>query len=118
MQNKKYAVARLHHQITFGHTGDGEINPNTGEAMQVFVGDKTVHCGNYTISTTQAISLAGAAFTDNVLLVVRRNKDLTNMKKYPRAMYNGEEYRVAGWSVDDQLNAYNIVTLAKTDTHE
>ena len=118
MQNKKYAVARLHNLITFGHIGKGDINPNTGEAMPIFVGDKTVHCGNYTISTTQAISLAGATFTNNVLLVVRRNKDLTDMKKYPRAMYNGEEYRVAGWSIDDELNAYNIVTLKKTDSHQ
>ena len=82
-----------------------------------FVADKTVHCGNYTISTTQSINLAGTSFTNDVLLVVRRDKDLTDMKKYPKAMYNNEEYFVAGWSIDDELNAYNIVTLTKTDKH-
>lgn len=119
MRNDKYAVSRLHNKVTFGHEGStGKVNPNTGEPIKGFVGDKTVHCGNYTISTTQAISLAGASFTNDVLLVVRQDKDLTDMKKYPKAMYNGEEYRVAGWSIDDELNAYNVVTLKKTDSHQ
>ncbi len=118
MRNNKYAVARLHNKVTFGHDGStGKQNPNTGKMIKGFVGDKTVHCGNYTISTTQSIGLAGTSFTDDVLLVVRQDKGLTDMKKYPKAMYNGEEYEVAGWSVDDELNAYNVVTLKKIDSH-
>ena len=40
------------------------------------------------------------------------------MKKYPEAQYNGSIYKVAGWSIDDELLAYDTVTLRKLDSHK
>lgn len=118
MRNNKYAVARLHNKVTFGREDNtGKINPNTGKAIKGFEPLVTVHCGTYSISTNQAISLAGSTVTDNVVLVVRHNKELTNVKKYPQAQYNGNIYRVDGWSIDDELLAYDTVTLHKIDSH-
>lgn len=119
MRSNKYAVSRLRNKITFGRDGDtGEINPNTGEPMTGFTPLITVHCGTYSLSTSQAISLAGSTVTDNIVLVVRHNKDLNDVKKYPQAQYNGDTYRVVGWSIDDELLAYDTVTLKKMDSHE
>ncbi|MDD1383093.1 head-tail adaptor protein [Limosilactobacillus reuteri] len=119
MRSNKYAITRLKHKVTFGHEGGtGKRNPNTGKIITGFVGDVTVHCGNYSISASQAISEAGSSITDDIILVVRHKKDLTDMKKYPEAQYNGSIYKVAGWSIDDELLAYDTVTLRKLDSHK
>ena len=119
MRSNKYAVSRLRNRITFGRDGDtGEINPNTGEPITGFTPLATVHCGEYSLSMNQAISLAGSTVTDNTVLVVRHNKDLNDIKKYPQARYNGDTYRVVGWSIDDELLAYDTVTLRKMDRHQ
>lgn len=118
MRSSKYPISRLHNIVEFGKEGPtGEINPNTGEEETGFVPKTKVHCGTYTLSTSATISLAGAALNNTIALVVRHTNELTDLKKYPEARYKGELYGVTGWSIDDQLNAYDVVTLKKTDKH-
>ena len=116
MQSSKYSIARLRNKITFGaHEDTDKINPNTGEAIKGFVGKLTVHCGTYTTTVGQSISLAGALTTNTLLLVIRHNKDV---QQYKEAMYHDEEYLVKSISVDDELNAYDVVTLTKKEGYE
>lgn len=115
MRSNKYAIARLNHKVTFGHEGStGKKNPNTGKAIKGFVGDVTVHCGNYSMSASQTISLAGSTIQDTVMIVVRHNPKL---QQYKEAKYNDIEYTVSNWSLDDEINAYDLITLTKKNSH-
>lgn len=116
MQSSKYSIARLRNKITFGvHEDTDKINPNTGEAIKGFVGKLTVHCGTYTTTVGQSISLAGTLTTNTLLLVIRHNKDV---QQYKEAKYKGNTYRVTNISVDESLNAYDVVTLSKKEGFE
>lgn len=116
MQSSKYSIARLRNKVTFGaHEDTDKINPNTGEAIKGFVGKLTVHCGTYTTTVGQSISLAGTLTTNTLLLVIRHNKDV---QQYKAAKFEGKEYKVSNVSVDDGLNAYDVVTLTKKEGFE
>lgn len=116
MRSNKYAISRLKDTVTFGdYENTGKINPNTGKKIKGFVGRFTVHCGTYSMTIGQQISLAGALTTNTLLLVIRHNKDV---QQYKEAKYKGNTYRVTNISVDESLNAYDVVTLSKKEGFE
>ena len=120
MQANRYKVARLNKTITFGKEATtGKRNPNTGKMIKEFKGIKKVHCGNYSISTNQSISLAGASVGYDLILVVRHNPELTDLEQYPEAEHQGNLYKVVDWNIDDDSGVvtYDTVTLKKQDTH-
>lgn len=111
MRKDRYNIARLKHTIDFGDESDAyETNPNTGMPETEFVKAVTVRCGTYSLSVNQTLSLTGTRTTDDLILVVRHNDDL---RQYHEAMYEGVKYQVSNWSVDETLNAYDLVTLTK-----
>lgn len=118
MRSNKYSVARLHDKVTFGHEGKtDQMNPNTGQYITGFQGDVTVHCGSYSISANQTISVAGSTIRDTTAIVIRHNPKL-DISTYREAQYKGELYKVSDWVRDDELLAYDVVTLTKKNGHD
>ena len=62
--------ARMRMRLTFGKIeSSGDINPNTGEAMDSFTPKFTKWAGKWTISQTQALTLAGTLLFSSFVMM-------------------------------------------------
>ncbi|WP_412935836.1 phage head closure protein [Lactiplantibacillus plantarum] len=113
MTMKNYNLNRLNKRVQFG-TVKSVQNLINGTTKQQFVTLFTVWYGEYTLTISNTISLAGTTATTNKLIVVRHDDRITTALE---AMLDGVMYRVAGVSSDSELNAYDVVTLTKVNGH-
>ncbi|MDN5583527.1 MAG: phage head closure protein [Lactobacillus sp.] len=110
---KNYNINRLNKRAQFG-TVKSVQNPINGTTKQQFVTQFTVWYGEYTLTVSNTISLAGTTATTNELIVVRHDDRITTALE---AILDGVTYKVAGVSSDSELNAYDVVTLTKVNGH-
>lgn len=110
---KNYNLNRLNKRAQFG-TVKSVQNRINGTTKKQFVPQFTVWCGEYTLTVSNTIRLTGTTTTTNELIVVRHDSRITTALE---VMLGGVEYRVAGISSDDELNAYDVVTLTKVNGH-
>ncbi|ETY72795.1 head-tail joining protein [Lactiplantibacillus fabifermentans T30PCM01] len=111
---KNYNLSRLNKRVQFGVEEMAGINNNTGENITKFSPSFSVWCGEYTLTISNTISLAGTTATTNELIVVRHDERITTALL---ALLDGVTYKVAGVSSDSELNAYDVVTLTKVNGH-
>lgn len=110
---KQYNLSRLDKRVQFG-TVKSVQNLINGTTKQKFVPLFTVWYGEYTLTISNTISLTGTTATTNELIVVRHDDRITTALE---AMLDGIEYKIAGISSDSELNAYDVITLAKVNGH-
>lgn len=108
-----YNISRLNKRVQFGSVKSVQ-NLINGTTKQQFVPLFTVWFGDYTLTISNTISLTGTSETTNKLIVVRHDERITTALL---ALLDGVTYRVAGVSSDSELNAYDVVTLAKVSGH-
>ncbi|RDG12089.1 phage head closure protein [Lactiplantibacillus paraplantarum] len=110
---KNYNLNRLNKRVQFG-TVKTVQNLINGTTKQQFVPLFIVWYGEYTLTISNTISLAGTTATTNELIVVRHDDRITTALE---AILDGVTYKVAGVSSDSELNAYDVVTLTKINSH-
>lgn len=106
----KYDLSRLKHRVQFG-TVKSVPNRNTGDSDETFVPQFTVWCGEYQNSMTQQYTLLGNDQQDNITIVIRHNSKVNSTLE---CEYNGVLYDVVAVNSDDQINAFDTVTLKKS----
>ena len=104
-----YDISRLKYKVQFGTIQSVE-NDNTGDYSQQFVPQVTCWCGKYTQTQTQQYTLMGNDQQDLITIAIRHN---SAVKESLVAKLNGVQYNVAAVNSDDQLNAFDTVTLKK-----
>lgn len=104
-----YDLNRLKHRVQFGTIKSVE-NDNTGDYSEQFVPQVTCWCGMYTQTQTQQYTLMGNDQQDLITIAIRHN---SAVKESLIAKLNGVQYNVAAINSDDQLGAFDTVTLKK-----
>lgn len=110
---KSYNLSRLNKRVQFG-TVKSVQNLINGTTKQQFVPLFTVWYGEYTLTISNTISLTGTTATTDEMIVVRHDDRITTALE---AILDGVTYKVAGISSDSEVNAYDVVTLAKVNGH-
>lgn len=102
--------ARMRMRLTFGKIeSSGDINPNTGEAMDSFTPKFTKWAGKWTISQTQALTLAGTNIRDAVVFFIRHDEQVTSDFLIQRG---DKTYTIDSISYDDGLtpDGFDLIT--------
>lgn len=101
--------SRMTFQLSFGHYGDGPINPNTGEATKVFAKDFECWAGEWSLNITQQLTLAGAGITRATVFFIRHNDEVQEKMLVLREKH---AYQVDSIAADDgsQQNGFDLVT--------
>lgn len=110
---RTYNIARLTKVAEFGDVEAYE-DRNLGITKEGFKPKLKVKCGSYQIGQTMQSSLLGLNITDSVAIVVRHNDQL---QQYPKVRLKGQLYNVKLIQADDELNAFDVVTLSKVTKH-
>lgn len=109
---KKYSMARLNKRVTFCKT-ENKVN-GAGVNIPTPVDLVTLWYGSYTQTLTQTATLMGTTATASNTIVVRHNKQLNQLFNNGEILYaklaNGN-YEVTQYNGDDDINAYDLVTL-------
>lgn len=113
MKASKYPLSRLKHVANFGVEVPGTRNPNTGKRSAAgFKTELTLRCGYLSESVTQQYTLAGDTAKTNRVIAIRHNQKAS---QYKLVQLDGVQYRVMNYASDDDLNAYDLVTLGLTE---
>ena len=110
---KKYNMARLNKRVTFCNVETVE-NDNTGDYSDEPVPFLSLWCGSYTQTLTQTASIQGTQSTASITIAIRHNAALEDRYEKGGALYAqiGErDYEVIQYNGDDDINAYDLVTL-------
>lgn len=110
---KKYNMARLNKRVTFCNVKSVE-NDNTGDYSDEPVPFLSLWYGSYTQTLTQTASIQGTQSTASITIAIRHNAALEDRYEKGGALYAqiGERnYEVIQYNGDDELNAYDLVTL-------
>lgn len=109
---KKYSMARLNKRVTFCKTGS-KVN-GAGVSIPTPVDLVTLWCGSYTQTLTQAATLLGTTATASTTIVIRHSPQLDGLFSQGKVLYaklSGNTYEVIQYNGDDEINAYDLVTL-------
>lgn len=104
-----YDISRLKQRVEFGLVKSVE-DDNTGDYKQEFVPQFKLWCGKYTQTQTQQYTLMGNDQQALITIAIRHN---SAVKESLVAKLDGVQYNVAAVNSDDQLNAFDTVTLKK-----
>ena len=103
--------SRMRMRLEFGkYEPSGKINPNTGEQMDDEFSKKfTKWAGKWTLTQTQALSLAGANIHNAQVFFIRHCDDITSDYK---VRWKGKTYTIDSISYDDGLdsNGFDLIT--------
>ena len=102
--------ARMRFRIAFGKMeSSGKINPNTGETQEGFVPHFTKWAGKWTITQTQALTLAGANIRNAMVFFVRHDDKITSDFLIQRG---DKMYTIDSISYDDGLtpDGFDLIT--------
>lgn len=115
---KNINPSRMRMRLEFGkYESSGKINPNTGEAMDdAFNPHFTKWAGKWTLSQTQALTLAGANIKDAIVFFVRHSDQITS-DLYIR--WKGKIFTIDSISYDDGLdsNGFDLITCHQEVTN-
>jgi len=107
---KRLNPARMRYRLEFGvDEPTGRKNPNTGKAIKGFVPKFKRWAGLWTLTQTQAISLAGANIKDAIVFFIRHDFKITSNLKIRKG---DEIYIIDNISYDDGLNTdgFDLIT--------
>lgn len=110
---KKYNMARLNKRVTFCNVKSVENN-NTGSYIPYPVPFLTLWYGSYTQTLEQTYTIQGNQSTASITIAIRHNAALEDRYEKGGALYAqiGERnYEVIQYNGDDDINAYDLVTL-------
>ena len=114
---KNLNPSRMRFRLTFGKDNQptGEINPNTGEQEVDFKPLFTRWAGKWTLTQSQALTLAGANIRDAMVFFIRHNEQVTSdliIKHGPNT------YVIDSISYDDGLgpNGFDLITCHREVT--
>lgn len=102
---------RLTQTIKFGTIQDGE-DVNGAPSKEFSQIGKPTLCGRWSLSTNQAIQMAGLDQTQSFIIVVHHRE---NWSGITHAIFSNELYQVANINQDPYRNptAYDLITLTK-----
>ncbi|WP_367341787.1 phage head closure protein [Limosilactobacillus sp.] len=86
-------------------------NRNLGSSNEYFVPQFEVWCGEYTNTQTQTYSNLGTDIDVDLVIVIRHNPQVNDKKILVR--YKGVVYKISAINSDDQVNAFDTVTLVR-----
>ena len=107
----------MRYRLEFGIMGPtGEINPNTGEAVNDFVPQFTKWAGQWTLSQTQEATFAGPDQGELMTFFVRHDKNITSDMVL---RLDGKEYTITHINRDDGLsaNSFDLITCKRKEVH-
>lgn len=111
--------ARMTFKLEFGkQKATNNINPNTGEAIKGFIPDFELWAGQWSLTTDQTISLAGAGIKNAAVFFVRHNISLNESMQVRRDKTT--VYQIDSISFDDGLppDGFDLITCHKlVNTH-
>lgn len=114
---KNLNPSRMRFRLTFCKDGQltGEVNPNTGEQEKGLKPLFTRWGGKWTLTQTQALSLAGANIRDAMVFFVRHTDKVTSDLVI---QWNGQHYVIDSISYDDGIgpNGFDLITCHREVT--
>lgn len=110
---KKYQISRLKNIATFGEYEEKE-NEFTGITQEIFKGLFTKRFGYVSTNMALQYAVTGGKEVDTLTIAIRHDARVTD-KIVVRI--DGTEYDVVARSIDDDINAYDVLTLKKTVGH-
>lgn len=109
---KKYQISRLKHVASFGEYGEKETP--MGNVIEVFKPLFTKRFGYVSTNMTLQYTVTGGKQVDTLTIAVRHDDRVTDKIVIK---IDNTEYRVVARSIDDDINAYDVLTLKKTVGH-
>ncbi|MCJ8184806.1 phage head closure protein [Lactiplantibacillus pentosus] len=108
----KLKANRLNKRAEFGEMVAGdEVNPNTGDSIDVFQSSFSRYAGRYSRSFSQQIEVAGTTLEDTSVIVIRHTDKVNDQMK---VKFDGDLYNVVSVSSDDSTAvSYDLVTVRK-----
>lgn len=110
---KKYNISRLKHVASFGEY-DCKENEFTGMTEDVFKPLFTKRFGYVSMNMALQYAVTGGKQVDTLTIAVRHDDRVTDKIVIK---IDNTEYRVVARSIDDDINAYDVLTLKKTVGH-
>lgn len=103
---------RLNKRAMFGKLVAGtEVNPNTGEAIEVFQASFSRYAGRYSRTLSQQAELAGTVLADTSIIVIRHSDQVNDQM---RVKFSGDLYNIVSISSDDSTAvSYDLITVRK-----
>lgn len=102
--------ARMRYRLEFGkYEPSDNINPNTGESIDEFTPKFKRWAGQWTLTQTQQIALAGANIKDAIVFFIRHDKSVTS----DYSIRKGDNiYTIDSITYDDGLSAdgFDLIT--------
>lgn len=106
-------VSRMRYRIEFGVFGaTDKKNPNTGKPIKGFVPKFKRWAGLWTLTQTQAITLAGSDIEDAVVFFVRHDENITGKLSIRKG---DQVYAIKNISYDDGLSTdgFDLITCQR-----
>lgn len=110
---KKYNLKRLKHECEFGNYTYKE-NPYTGINYSEFKPLFKKRFGYVTTNITLQVLVTGSRETDTITIAIKHDP---RVKQSLAVMIDNVEYRIIEFNVDDDINAYDVLTLKKVKGH-
>lgn len=104
----------------FRHVGQfgvvkSQTDPNTGANIPTFQVIKMMHYARKKQTMTEKAQLAGTSYENSITIVIRHNKDLSQLKSLYAKLSDGV-YEVINYSVDDEsYDSVDLLTLKRTE---
>lgn len=103
---------RLNKRAEFGELiASDEVNPNTGEAINVFQSSFTRYAGRYSRTFSQQAEIAGTVLKDTSVIVIRHTDKIN---KQMLVNFDSDLYNIVSISSDDSTAiSYDLITVRK-----
>ena len=108
-----YDLSRMKYRATFGKaeaTFDPELHRMGKEKFKPIL---TVWCGTYSKTQQQIQIEIGMKLTVDETIVIRHNEKVNDENVFVK--YRGGLYKIVSINSDDQLNAFDVIDLVKSD---
>lgn len=117
---KNLNPSRMRLKLEFGKdVANGKRNPNTGKSMKGYATQFTRRAGEYTLTESQAVSLAGQGIKDAMVFFVRHEPKMRITSDY-KVRFDGQLYTIDNVRYDDGLstNGFDLITCHKEVKHD
>ncbi|VTZ91461.1 phage head closure protein [Limosilactobacillus mucosae] len=109
--------SRMRFRIEFGkEKATDQFNPNTGKPIKGFVPEFERWAGQWSLTQTQQITLAGAGITKAVVFFIRHDSNITDEYEIRK---DGDIFTIHSIAYDDGLTAdgFDLITCQKVVKH-
>lgn len=115
---KNLNPARIQIMLEFGkEVQNGKRNPNTGKAMKSYTTKFTKWAGQYTLTQSQAITLAGQSIRDAIVFFIRHDLKVTSDYLIK---WGDQIYKIDSIAYDDGLppDGFDLITCHMEVSHD